>query len=92
MDGNVEAVYAHEGQRVVAGDVLGTLNDWQWRTDLAAIEAKYQQAEQVMENDLARGSARPEQIALRPSISAQRLRELVPNLRARSCARLLREL
>ena len=57
VDGNVEAVYAHEGQRVVAGDVLGTLNDWQWRTDLAAIEAKYQQAEQVMENDLAHGSA-----------------------------------
>ena len=57
VDGNVEAVYAHEGQRVAAGDVLGALNDWQWRTDLAASEAKYHQAEQVMENDLARGSA-----------------------------------
>jgi RND family efflux transporter MFP subunit len=57
VDGNVEAVYAHEGQRVAAGDVLGALNDWQWRTELAATEAKYQQAEQVMENDLARGTA-----------------------------------
>jgi RND family efflux transporter MFP subunit len=57
VDGNVEAVYAHEGQRVAAGDVLGALNDWQWRTDLAAAEAKFQQAEQVMENDLAHGTA-----------------------------------
>ena len=57
VDGNVEAVYAHEGQRVAAGDVLGTLNDWQWRTDLSATESKYQQAELMMENDLARGSA-----------------------------------
>jgi multidrug resistance efflux pump len=57
VDGNVEAVYAHEGQRVAAGDVLGALNDWQWRTDLAATEAKYQQAELMMENDLAHGTA-----------------------------------
>ncbi len=53
VDGNVEAVYAHEGQRVAAGDVLGDLNDWQWRTDLAASQAKYQQAMLVMEDDLA---------------------------------------
>ena len=53
VDGNVEAVYVHEGQRVAAGDVLGGLNDWQWRTDLAASEAKYQQAMLVMEDDLA---------------------------------------
>ncbi len=57
VDGNVEAVYAHEGQRVAAGDVLGVLNDWQWRTDLATAEAKFQQAELAMENDLAHGSA-----------------------------------
>jgi multidrug resistance efflux pump len=50
-------VYAHEGQRVAAGDVLGTMNDWQWRTDLAAAEAKYQGAMLVMENDLAHGAA-----------------------------------
>ncbi len=57
LDGNVEAVFAHEGQHVAAGEVLGKLNDWQWRTDLAAAEARYQQAELVMENDLAHGAA-----------------------------------
>ena len=57
VDGNVAEVYAHEGQRVAAGDVLGTMNDWQWRTDLAASEAKYQGAMLVMENDLAHGAA-----------------------------------
>ena len=56
-DGNVAAVYVHEGQRVTAGEVLGALNDWQWRTDLAASEAKYQEAMLVMEKDLARGTA-----------------------------------
>jgi RND family efflux transporter MFP subunit len=58
VDGNVETVDVHEGQRVAAGDLLGSLNDWQWRTDLAASEARYQTAELAMENDLAHGSAR----------------------------------
>jgi RND family efflux transporter MFP subunit len=58
VDGNVDKVYAHEGQRVAAGAVLGALNDWQWRANLAAAEAKYQQALLVMEDDLAHGSAR----------------------------------
>ena len=31
VDGSVDKVYAHEGQRVVAGQVLGAINDWQWR-------------------------------------------------------------
>ena len=57
VDGNVTAVYAHEGQRVSAGEVLGAMNDWQWRADLASTEAKYQQAMLVMQNDLARGLA-----------------------------------
>jgi GAF domain-containing protein len=35
LDGNVARVFAHEGQRVAAGDVLGAMNDWQWRMDLA---------------------------------------------------------
>lgn len=56
-DGNVAAVYVHEGQRVAAGDALGVLNDWQWRSDLAASEAKYQEAMLVMEKDLAHGAA-----------------------------------
>jgi len=57
VDGNVEVVFAHEGQRVAAGDVLGKLNDWQWRADLATSEAKYQQAMLTMGDDLAHGSA-----------------------------------
>jgi multidrug resistance efflux pump/GAF domain-containing protein len=56
VDGNVTEVFAHEGQRVAAGDVLGTMNDWQWRTDLASSEARYQEAMLVMQTDLAHGS------------------------------------
>ncbi|HEX3969015.1 MAG TPA: GAF domain-containing protein [Edaphobacter sp.] len=55
VDGNVTQVFAHEGQRVVAGDVLGAMNDWQWRMDLASSEAKYQEAMLVMQTDLAHG-------------------------------------
>ena len=57
IEGNVVAVYAHEGQKVAAGEVLGAMNDWQWRMDSDAAEAKYRSAELVMESDLARGSA-----------------------------------
>jgi len=57
VDGNVEAVYVHEGQRVAVGDVLGSLNDWQWRTELATSEAKYQQAVLVMQGDLSHNAA-----------------------------------
>ncbi|HUB53214.1 MAG TPA: GAF domain-containing protein [Terracidiphilus sp.] len=58
MEANVDRVYAHEGQRVVAGQLLGALTDWQWRANLDAAEAKYQQALLTMEDDLAHGSAR----------------------------------
>jgi multidrug resistance efflux pump len=68
----LQAVYAHEGQRVNAGDVLGTLNDWQWRTDLAATESKYQQAMLMMQNDLARGA---------PQAGADRAQTEYPSLR-----------
>ncbi len=57
VDGSVDHVYAHEGQRVAAGQVLGAINDWQWRMDLAAAEARYQASLLTMENDLAHGSA-----------------------------------
>jgi HlyD family secretion protein len=57
VDGNVTAVYAREGQHVTTGQVLGAMNDWEWRTDLASTEAKYQQAMLVMQNDLAHGAA-----------------------------------
>jgi GAF domain-containing protein len=56
VDGNVAQVFAHEGQRVVAGDALGEMNDWQWRMDLASSEAKYQEAMLVMQTDLAHGA------------------------------------
>jgi GAF domain-containing protein len=56
VDGNVTQVFAHEGQRVVAGEALGAMNDWQWRMDLASSEAKYQEAMLVMQADLARGA------------------------------------
>jgi GAF domain-containing protein len=58
VDGNVDKVYAHEGQRVAASEVLGALNDWQWRANLTAAEAKYQQALLTMEDDLAHSSVR----------------------------------
>jgi transcriptional regulator with GAF, ATPase, and Fis domain len=54
-DGNVSAVYVHEGEHVSAGQVLGAMNDWHWRTDLAASDARYKEAMLVMQADLARG-------------------------------------
>ncbi len=57
VDGNVMAVYTHEGQRVSTGYELAAMNDWQWRTDLAAAEAQYQEAVLRMNDDLAHGSA-----------------------------------
>jgi multidrug efflux pump subunit AcrA (membrane-fusion protein) len=57
-DGNVEAVAVREGQRVAAGEQLGTMNDWQWKADLATAQAKYEAAELGMEASLAGGSPR----------------------------------
>ncbi|MES2221508.1 MAG: GAF domain-containing protein [Acidobacteriota bacterium] len=54
-EGNVSAVYVHEGERVSAGQILGAMNDWQWRTDLAVSEERYKQAVLVMQADLSRG-------------------------------------
>ncbi len=56
-DGNVNAVYVREGDRVEAGEVLGTLDDLEWRTDLLSAEARYRTATLTMEADLARGAA-----------------------------------
>jgi GAF domain-containing protein/multidrug resistance efflux pump len=56
-DGNVVTVAVREGQRVVAGEQLGTMNDWQWRADLAAAQAKYEAAQLGMEASLAGGSS-----------------------------------
>ena len=79
VDGTVEAVYAHEGQRVAAGEALGSLNDWQWRADLASSEARYQTAELAMENDLAHNASR----AGADRAQAEYLRTEVDRARAR---------
>ena len=55
VDGNVTAVFAHEGQRVEAGQVLGSMNDLQWRVELSSADARYQSAVLTMQADLARG-------------------------------------
>jgi len=72
VDGNVTAVYAHEGQHVSAGDALGAMSDWVWRTDLAAAESKYQQAILVMQNDLAHGAAQAGDLPAREGAQLER--------------------
>jgi len=56
VDGNVAEVVAREGQRVAAGEVLGAMNDWQWRSEVASADAKYRAAEMAMGASLASGS------------------------------------
>ncbi len=56
VEGNVANVFAREGERVRAGQVLGNLDNWAWKADLASAQAKYQAAMLAMENDLAAGS------------------------------------
>jgi RND family efflux transporter MFP subunit len=57
VDGNVTAVFAREGQRVAAGQVLASMNDLQWQMDLSSAEARYRSALLTMQADLARGAA-----------------------------------
>jgi RND family efflux transporter MFP subunit len=56
-EGTVLAVAAREGQRVQAGEVLGSMNDLEWRTALASAEARSQAALLTMQADLAHGAA-----------------------------------
>ena len=56
VDGNVVAVFAREGQSVGAGELLGAMNDWQWRSDVTTADARYRAAEMAMGASLARGS------------------------------------
>ena len=56
VDGNVADVFAREGQRVAAGELLGAMNDWQWRSEVASADAKYRAAEMAMGASLASGS------------------------------------
>jgi len=56
VDGNVVSVFAREGQSVGAGELLGAMNDWQWRSDVTTADARYRAAEMAMGASLARGS------------------------------------
>ena len=57
IEGNVTEVFAREGQRVEAGQVLGAMNDFQWRIDLVSAEGRYRTALLGMQSDLSHGSA-----------------------------------
>lgn len=56
VEGNVADVSAREGQHVSKGQVLGSLDDWAWKADLASAQSKYQAAVLGMESDLAQRS------------------------------------
>jgi RND family efflux transporter MFP subunit len=51
--GVIDQVNVREGQTVQRGQVLGTLADWRYRTELAAAQAKYQTAISQMNRALA---------------------------------------
>jgi multidrug resistance efflux pump len=57
VEGTIANVYAREGQHVSRGQVLATMDDWAWRNQLVAAQAKYQAALLAMQGDLARHSA-----------------------------------
>lgn len=56
VEGNVATVDAREGEHVAAGHVLGSMDAWEWKANIASAQAKYQAAVLTMENDLATGS------------------------------------
>jgi GAF domain-containing protein len=56
VEGTIANVYTREGQHVSRGEVLATMDDWSWRNQLAAAQAKYQAAMLAMQGDLARHS------------------------------------
>lgn len=57
VEGNVTTVLVHEGERVERGQVMATMNDLTWRTELAAAQGRLQAAQLAMQNSLARGTA-----------------------------------
>jgi GAF domain-containing protein len=57
VEGTLANVYAREGQHVSRGEVLATMDDWAWRNQLTAAQAKYEAAMLAMQGDLARHSA-----------------------------------
>jgi RND family efflux transporter MFP subunit len=53
VDGVVKGVYVHEGDQVRQGAVLAELEDWNYRADLAAANAKYTEAMAAMNRALS---------------------------------------
>jgi GAF domain-containing protein len=53
VDGVLKNVYIREGDYVRQGAVLAELEDWNYRADLAAAEAKYSEAMETMNRALA---------------------------------------
>jgi RND family efflux transporter MFP subunit len=53
VDGVVKQVFVHEGEAVTPGTVLGQLEDWDYRSALAAAQAKYGIAVAEMNRALA---------------------------------------
>jgi RND family efflux transporter MFP subunit len=53
VDGVVKNVYIHEGDHVRQGAVLAVLEDWTYRAELAAAEARYSEAAATMNRALA---------------------------------------
>jgi RND family efflux transporter MFP subunit len=87
VEGTIANVYAREGQHVSRGEVLGTMDDWSWRNQLAAAQAKYESAMLAMQGDLARhspqaGEDRTQADYLRAEMERARLR--IANAQLRS--------
>ena len=57
VDGQIQAVFAQEGERVKTGAPLASMNEAQWRMDLASARARYRTAMLTMQSDLAHGAA-----------------------------------
>ena len=55
FDGVIKNVYVREGDRLVKGTVIASLEDWEYRSALAAAQAKYETAVAQMDRSLANG-------------------------------------
>ena len=87
VEGTIANVYAREGQHVSRGEVLGTMDDWSWRNQLTAAQARYEAAMLAMQGDLARhspqaGEERTQTDYLRAEMERTRLR--IANAQLRS--------
>ena len=87
VEGTIANVYAREGQHVSRGDLLATMDDWSWRNQLTAAQAKYEAAMLAMQGDLARnspqaGEERTQADYLRAEMERTRLR--IANAQLRS--------